>query len=78
MSDPMFFSPSAGGLMCSTDRTPDAKRIDPDEVVQLSAAVDGDWGVLDGAPPDARVLRFVEDWGEYYLERPIRSLRLLD
>ena len=48
------------------------------EVVQLSAAVDGDWGVLDGAPPDARVLRFVEDWGEYYLERPIRSLRLLD
>ena len=50
----------------------------PDEVVQLSAAVDGDWGVLDGAPPDARVLRFVEDWGEYYLERPIRSLRLLD
>ena len=51
---------------------------DPDEVVQLSAAVDGDWGVLDGAPPDARVLRFVEDWGEYYLERPIRSLRLLD
>lgn len=41
MSGPMFFSPSAGGLMCSTDRTPDAKRIDPDEVVQLSAAVDG-------------------------------------
>ena len=78
MSGPMFFSPSAGGLMCSIDRTPDAKRIDPDEVVQLSAAVDGDWGVLDGAPPDARVLRFVEDWGEYYLERPIRSLRLLD
>ena len=31
MSGPMFFSPSAGGLMCSTDRTPDAKRIDPDE-----------------------------------------------
>ena len=32
---PDVLLPSAGGLMCSIDRTPDAKRIDPDEVVQL-------------------------------------------
>jgi DNA repair protein RecO (recombination protein O) len=24
------------------------------------------------------VQELVEDWGEYYLERPIRSLRLID
>jgi DNA repair protein RecO (recombination protein O) len=27
---------------------------------------------------DAQCARIVEEWGEYYLERPLRSLRLLD
>ena len=38
----------------------------------------GDWSVLDAAPVERVVQELVEDWGEYYLERPIRSLRLID
>lgn len=39
-------------------------------------------GELDGVPASASIQRethqIVEEWGEYYLERPIRSMRLLD
>ena len=43
----------------------------------VAALVDGAWSALDGEDLRPEVSRIVEDWGEYYLERPIRSLRLL-
>jgi DNA repair protein RecO (recombination protein O) len=53
-----------------------------DAICRLSALVDGDWGELDGVSAAASIQRethqIVEEWGEYYLERPIRSMRLLD
>ena len=45
---------------------------------QFDALIRGDWSVLDAAPVERVVQELVEDWGEYYLERPIRSLRLID
>ena len=45
---------------------------------QLRALLDGDWRTLDAQPLEPGAERLVEDWAQYYLERPIRSLRLLD
>ncbi|MDF7664193.1 DNA repair protein RecO [Bifidobacterium sp. ESL0763] len=73
-----YYSVVSGGVMCSADHTPDARRIDLDVRAQIEALVDGDWSVLDGEPLNAETRRLVEEWGEYYLERPIRSMRLLD
>ncbi|MCI1636168.1 DNA repair protein RecO [Bifidobacterium sp.] len=86
-----FFSVPAGGVMCSNDRTPEARRISAHSCTVLNALVHGDWSVLDVAGETAEhgrhgervaidplCARIVEEWGEYYLERPIRSLRLLD
>lgn len=74
----VFLSVAGGGVMCAADRTPDAKPLSDDERIRMIAAVDGDWAVLDEPAPHASIRHFVEEWGEYYLERPIRSLRLLD
>lgn len=73
-----YFSVSGGGILCSTDHTPDSRRIDLAGREQMEALVEGDWNVLDQAPINPEIRRFVEEWGEYYLERPIRSLGLLD
>lgn len=77
-----YFSISAGGLMCAADHTPESEAVSWDAICRLSALVDGDWGELDGVPASASIQRethqIVEEWGEYYLERPIRSMRLLD
>ena len=43
-----------------------------------SMAKYGDWRTLDAQPLEPGTERLVEDWAQYYLERPIRSLRLLD
>ena len=71
-----------GGLMCAADHTPESEAVSWDAICRLSALVDGDWGELDGVPAAASIQRethqIVEEWGEYYLERPIRSMRLLD
>ena len=77
-----YFSIPAGGLMCAADHTPESEAVSWDAICRLSALVDGDWGELDGVPAAASIQRethqIVEEWGEYYLERPIRSMRLLD
>lgn len=77
-----YFSIPAGGLMCAADHTPESEAVSWDAICRLSALVDGDWGELDGVPASASIQRgthqIVEEWGEYYLERPIRSMRLLD
>ena len=46
------------------------------ERLQLRALLTGDWAALGERPPDSRVTRLVGDWAEYYLERPLRSMRL--
>ena len=65
-------------VMCEADHTTDARRIAPFVLNQFDALIRGDWSVLDAAPVERVVQELVEDWGEYYLERPIRSLRLID
>ena len=65
-----FFSSAAGGAMCAADHTPEAK--------PASAAVLPQRRTLDAQPLEPGTERLVEDWAQYYLERPIRSLRLLD
>lgn len=73
-----YFSVSGGGMLCCTDHTPNSRRIDLVGQEQMEALIEGDWNVLDRAPINPEIRRFVEEWGEYYLERPIRSLGLLD
>lgn len=77
-----YFSIPAGGLMCVVDHTPESEAVSWDALCRLSALVEGDWGELDGVPVTPSIQRethqMVEEWGEYYLERPIRSMRLLD
>jgi DNA repair protein RecO (recombination protein O) len=73
-----YYSVRSGGAMCDADRTPDAMRLGDGDLETLAALVDGDWTVLDQGDVGQAVRRFVEEWGEFYLERPIRSLRLLD
>lgn len=75
---PLYCSLAAGGVMCQADRTPEARRIEPATLRQFAALVRGEWSVLDGEPLDESTRRLVEEWSEYYMERQIRSLRLLD
>lgn len=78
IGSPAFLSVSSGGVMCVSDRAADAHRVDAGTLAAFRALVDGDWRVLDGGPLPSAAHRLVEEWSEYYLERPIRSLRLLD
>ena len=66
------------GVMCVKDHVPGSHRITLDTREQLQALVEGDWAILDMAEERADTRKLVEEWGEYYMERPIRSLRLLD
>ncbi|KAA8819878.1 DNA repair protein RecO [Bifidobacterium rousetti] len=74
----MYLSMPAGGLMCGKDHTPESHRLSPAALTQLRALVDGDWSALDGVDLTPETEHLVEDWAEYYLERPLRSMRLLD
>lgn len=76
--DAWYVSASAGGSMCATDHISGSRRMSVADIWQLDALVDGRWASLDGVAMSAAVRELVEDWGAYYLERPIRSLRLLD
>jgi DNA repair protein RecO (recombination protein O) len=83
-----FFSVPSGGVMCGNDRTPEARHVTARCRIALRALLAGDWTALNAAATDdtrgedlaldPQCARIVEEWGEYFLERPIRSLRLLD
>lgn len=79
-----YFSAAAGGLMCHADHTPESRRLHQGVAAQLAALAIGDWRTLDalcgvaGPGLDEQTRHIVEEWGAYYLERPIRSLRMLD
>lgn len=79
------FSVQAGGVMCATDRTPDAHHIDQGVLSTLRRWLAGDWQAVDRGADDtayahvrSQALVFVEQWARFYLEKPIRSARLLD
>ncbi|KFI59272.1 DNA repair protein RecO [Bifidobacterium gallicum] len=72
------FSARSGGVMCATDRTPDAIRIQPAERLQLIALLAGDWAALEHSPLLSGTQRLVELWAEQVLERPVRSMRLTE
>lgn len=73
-----YFSIASGGVMCEADHTPDARPISMDVVFQLDALLHGDWEAIDGRPLLATAEHIVEDWGEYYLERPLRAMRMME
>lgn len=76
-ADYEFVSIESGGAMCATDHTSDARRVNAAELKQFTALIQGDWAQLDSEPDLLpAVSQLVEDWAEYYLERPIRSLRI--
>lgn len=89
--DLRFFSGRAGGAMCGTDHTPEARRVGIAELARMRALLEGDWAGLEGAGGESQesqgsqgdavthlATAMVEDWAQAILERPIRSLRLLD
>ncbi|OTA25862.1 DNA repair protein RecO [Alloscardovia macacae] len=75
------FSVQGGGMMCDTDKLLDARPLTHESRVQLYALLKGRWDLLDGAEswtglrPD--VEEIVEEWLQYYVERPVRSLNLV-
>ncbi|MBQ3480625.1 MAG: DNA repair protein RecO [Aeriscardovia sp.] len=71
------FSVRLGGALCRSDRAAGAVELTEAQFVQLQALSLGDWDRC-GGRRDARVAALVEEWAQYYLERPLWSLRLLD
>lgn len=72
-----YFSPAAGGIMCAADHTPESIMCSEETRLQLCALSSGDWASLDGVSIGASTVRCIQQWAEYYLERPIRSMGLL-
>ncbi|RSX55651.1 DNA repair protein RecO [Bifidobacterium dolichotidis] len=75
-TDLKYFSVRAGGVMCAADRTPDARRLQEGERLQLIALLAGDWNALDRNQLLVSTTTHVEAWAEQILERPVRSMRL--
>ena len=60
----------------------DAQEISYDMRVQLFALLKGRWDLLDESRQDKAALNptiggIVEEWLQYYIERPVRSLQLV-
>ncbi len=72
-----YISPAAGGVMCALDHTPESILCDDNTRLQLYALAQGDWSSLDDVSLASSTLYLIQQWAEYYLERPIRSLGLL-
>lgn len=78
-----YISVPDGGMMCQTDKTLRAHYISGQAREILSCLAQGDWHNLmryEGAYKQASVYHeveeFVNQWAQYYLERPIKSLQL--
>lgn len=77
-----YFSVPSGGMMCRTDHTQDAVRITETARIQLFALLKGQWDLLRQADGCEGLLEedtttIVEEWLQFYVERPVRSLKLL-
>ncbi len=75
-----WFSPSAGGVLCSDCRVPGSASPAPDTVGVLGALLTGDWAVVDTADP--RTLKeasgLVSAFVAWHLERGLRSLAYVE
>lgn len=75
--DVTHFSVADGGMLCATHHTPGSEPIPLPVRAELEALTEGDWAELDVSGdllPQTRAI--VEEWVEYYLERPLRSMRV--
>lgn len=79
---PFYFSSSSGGLVCAVDRVLGSISLKCEDIALLRALLKGKWVEVDQLDKlygnsDA-VKRSIENWVHYYLERPLRSTRLLN
>lgn len=73
-----YFSPALGGITCVVDCSAESLRCSDESRCKIRALIQGDWNDLDGSVLDDEVVNCVKCWCEYYLERPIRSMNVLD
>lgn len=71
-----WFSVPLGGVVCSHDRTPDCRHLSQSEAGLLFALLTGDWQAC-GSGTDDHVETLVEEWAQFYLERPLRTVALI-
>lgn len=72
------FSVPDGGALCATHHTPRSEPIPLPVRAELEALMNGDWRELEGVrEPMPQTRAIIEEWAEYYLERPLRSLRVM-
>lgn len=72
------FSVPDGGALCATHHTPRSEPIPLPVRAELEALMNGDWRELEGVrEPMPQTRAIIEEWAEYYLERPLRSLRVI-
>lgn len=81
-TDLTYFSVESGGVMCKDDHVPGSRRLSPQALFQLRALLMGDWKALEAqTSPEGRLAaevgEIVEEWSQYYLERPLRATHLL-
>jgi DNA repair protein RecO (recombination protein O) len=70
------FSPSAGGMLCSTCRVPGSMNPAPETVVLLGALLAGDWPLVEASEPRTRreATGMVAAYLQWHLERGLKSL----
>lgn len=71
-----WFSVPLGGVVCSDDRTPDCHSLSKPDAELLFALLAGDWGSC-GSATNEHVESLVEEWAQFYLERPLRTAHLI-
>lgn len=71
-----YFSAASGGVMCSKDHALESIKCNDLARFQMISLINGDWQNLDGTSIDDLTSKCVEQWCEYWLEKPIRSMRL--
>ena len=64
------------------DHVPGSRRLSPQALFQLRALLMGDWKALEAqTSPEGRLAaevgEIVEEWSQYYLDRPLRATHLL-
>jgi DNA repair protein RecO (recombination protein O) len=70
------FSPSAGGMLCSTCRVPGAMNPSVETVALLGALLAGDWDLVEASEPRHRkeATGMVAAYLQWHLERGLKSL----
>lgn len=81
-SSSFYFSSPSGGLVCAVDRVPGSIPLKLEDIALLRALLKGEWKEVDRLATvygnSVTVKKIIENWVHYYLERPLRSTRLLN